>query len=346
MATIKDVAKHAGVAISTVSAVLNRSAPVSEDTIARVNAAIEATGYTPHGGAQSLRSGRSRLVGLVVPNIANPHFAAVAREVENACLRAGYMSMVYSSGQDAARESQVLTMMRVQRVAGLILVPTRSDAAHGAALREKIDVPAVLLDMQVEGLSYDVVKADNVAAGRLATEHLLARGHRRIGIIDGLPGLATSDDRHKGYADALRAAGLRPLPRLAVPGNFDRDDSHKAALQLLGSKNPPTAIIAVSNMTTIGVMFAARELGLRIPDDLSLVGIDDFDLAAFLDPQPTVVVNPILDMARHSIARLLERTEGERSSSAETVVYPPTLIERKSTRDVRLGASDHSEHPL
>ncbi len=227
-------------------------------------------------------------------------------------------------------------MMRVQRVAGLILVPTRSDTAHGAALREKIDVPAVLLDMQVEGLSYDVVKADNVAAGRLATEHLLARGHRRIGIIDGLPGLATSDDRHKGYNDALRAAGLRPLPRLAVPGNFDRDDSHKAALQLLGSKNPPTAIIAVSNMTTIGVMFAARELGLSIPDDLSLVGIDDFDLAAFLDPQPTVVVNPILDMARHSIARLLERTEGERSSSAETVVYPPTLIERKSTRDLRL----------
>jgi DNA-binding LacI/PurR family transcriptional regulator len=335
LATIKDVARHAGVAISTVSAVLNRSAPVSEDTIARVNAAIEATGFTPHGGARSLRSGRSRLIGLVVPNIANPHFASVARVVENACLRAGYMSVVYSSGQDAARESQVLTMMRVQRVAGLILVPTRSDAAHGAALRDQIDVPAVLLDMQVEGLPYEVVKADNVEAGRLATAHLLKRGHTRVGIIDGLPGLATSDDRHKGYTDARRAHGLGPLPELAVAGNFDRDDSYRAALQLLRRKDRPTAIIAVSNMTTIGVMFAARELGLDIPGDLSLVGIDDFELAPLLDPQPTVVVNPILDMANQSITRLLELTEGKRRSTGETQVYPPTLIERRSTRDVR-----------
>ena len=334
MATIKDVARHAGVAISTVSAVLNRSAPVSEDTIARVNAAIEATGYTPHGGAQSLRSGRSRLIGLVVPNIANPHFAAVARVVENACLRAGYMSVVYSSGQDSARESQVLTMMRVQRVAGLILVPTRSDAAHGAALRDQINVPAVLLDMQVEGLPYDVVKADNVEAGKLATEHLLAHGHRRIGIIDGLPGLATSDDRHKGYTDALRAAGLRPRADLAVPGNFDRDDSYRAALELLSREDRPTAIIAVSNMTTIGVMFAARELALDIPADLSLVGIDDFDLALLLDPQPTVVATPILDMANQSITRLLELTERKRKSSGETLIYPPALIERESTRRV------------
>lgn len=332
MATIKDVAKYAGVAISTVSAVINRSAPVSEETIARVTAAIEATGYTPHGGAQSLRSGRSRLIGLVVPNIANPHFAAVARVVENACLRAGYTSVVYSSGQDAARESQVLTMMRVQRVAGLILVPTRSDAAHGAALLGQINVPAVLLDMQVEGLPYDVVKADNVKAGRLATEHLLARGHRRIGIIDGLPGLATSDDRHKGYADALKAHGLSPLPGLAVPGNFDRDDSFRAALSLLGRTDRPTAIIAVSNMTTIGVMFAARELGLRIPADLSLVGIDDFDLALLLDPQPTVVVNPILEMASQSIARLMQLIEGHRKSSGETQMYTPAIIERASTR--------------
>lgn len=336
MATIKHVAKHAGVAISTVSAVINRSAPVSEDTIARVNAAIEATGYTPHGGAQSLRSGRSRLIGLVVPNIANPHFAAVARVVENECLRAGYTSVVYSSGQDATRESQVLTMMRVQRVAGLILVPTRSNAEHGAALLGQINVPAVLLDMQVEGLPYDVVKADNVEAGRLATEHLLARGHRRIGIIDGLPGLATSDDRHKGYTDALNAHGLSPLPDLAVPGNFDRDDSFRAALKLLSREDRPTAIIAVSNMTTIGVMFAARELGLNIPADLSMVGIDDFDLAPLLNPQPTVVVNPILAMANQSITRLLELTEGKRKSNGEMQVYTPTLIERTSTRDLRL----------
>ena len=345
MATIKDVARRAGVAISTVSAVINRSAPVSEETIERVNAAIAETGYTPHGAAQSLRSGRSRLIGLVVPNIANPHFASVARQVENACLRAGYVSVVYSTGQDADRESQVLTMLRVQRVAGVILVPARSDARHGAELLGQIRGPAVLLDMQVEGLPFEVVKANNVMAGRLATGHLLGLGHSRIGIIDGIPGLATSEDRRRGYTDALAAAGIAVDPDLTVHGRFDQEASRLAALSLLGRGNRPTALVTVSNMTTVGTLLAARELGVDIPADISLVGIDDLELAPLLAVRPTVVVNPILEMADCAIRRLLDLIRGDPPDASAVHLFEPRLIERQSTLRRRSGEPGAGHDP-
>ncbi len=331
MSTIKDVARRAGVAISTVSAVINRSAPVSEETVARVQEAVAAIGYTPHGAAQSLRSGRSRLIGLVVPNVANPHFASVAREVENVCLAAGYTTVVYSTGQDARRESQVLTMMRMQRVAGLIVIPTRSDAAHGADLIGQIHVPTVLLDMYVYGLPYDVIKTDNVEAGRLATEHLLALGHRRIGLIVGIAGLATSDDRHDGYRKAFADRGLEPDPALVLPGDFDQHAAHEAALRLLRLKHRPTAIVTISNMMTVGLLFAIKELKLAVPADLSIVGIDDLEFAALLNPQPTIVTTPILAMARQSIHKLLGQLAGETTPTGKWDVHQPSLIVREST---------------
>ncbi len=331
MATIKDVAKRAGLAISTVSAVINRSAPVSGDAIARVEAAVVATGYVPHGGARSLRSGRSHLIGLVVPNIANPHFAAVAREVENVCLARGYTSVVYSTGQDAERESQVLTMMRVQRVAGLVVIPTRSDAAHGAALVNQIHVPTMLLDMYVEGLPYDVIKTDNVEAGRLATAHLLGLGHRRIGIIVGIPGLATSDDRYEGYLRAHRDAGVTPDPALVLAGQFDQAAAHDAAMRLLGLPQPPTAMVSISNMMTMGLLFALRERGLNVPKDLSFVGIDDLEFSGILKPRPTVVLTPIVDMARRSIELVLQQIAGHGAPHNRWEVWQPKLVEREST---------------
>lgn len=335
MATIKDVAKRAGLAISTVSAVINRSAPVSGDAISRVEAAVAEVGYVPHGGARSLRSGRSHLIGLVVPNIANPHFAAVAREVENVCLARGYTSVVYSTGQDAERESQVLTMMRVQRVAGLVVIPTRSDAAHGAALVNQIHVPTMLLDMYVEGLPYDVIKTDNVEAGRLATAHLLALGHRRIGIIVGIPGLATSDDRYEGYIKAHREAGVAPDPTLTLAGQFDQNVAHEAALELLSLKERPTAMVSISNMMTVGLLFALREHGISVPKDVSFVGIDDLEFSGILAPRPTVVVTPIVDMARRSIELLLQQIAGRGTPQNRWEVWQPKLVERESTGPLR-----------
>ena len=332
MATIKDVARHAGVAISTVSAVLNRSAPVSEQAIEKVAKAIAAVGYVPHGAARSLRSGNSQLIGLVVPNIANPHFAAVAREIENICLAAGYMSVVYSTGQDSERESQVLKMLRVQRVAGLVIIPTRSDAEHGSRLVDQIKVPTVLLDMFVEGLPYDVIKTDNVEAGRLAADHLLKLGHHNIGIIVGIPGLATSDDRLEGYLKAYAEHGIPLEPSLQVAGNFDQAGAHDRAIELLQRPDRPTAIVTISNMMTLGLLFAVRELRIKVPEELSIVGIDDLEIAEVLDPAPTVVVTPILAMSRRAIEMLLKQIAHKQAPAGKWEIHQPYLLVRDSTR--------------
>ncbi len=330
MVTIRDVAKHAGVAISTASAAINRSAPVSEDVLAKVHLAVEALGYVPHGGAQSLRSGQSRLIGLIVPSITNPHFAAVARVIENTCLSAGYLSMVFSTGQDSDRENQILRMLRQQRVAGLVIIPTRSDSAHGLRLGKEIHVPTVLLDMYVEGLGYDVVKLDNVLGTRMATEHLIGLGHRRIAALTGIPGLATSEDRLAGYRGALRSAGVAPDPQLELKGDYDQETAFASTVAALQGKQRPTALVSFSNMMSVAAMHALRHLGLRAPQDLSLIGFDDFEGADLFDPPLSVVQTPLHAMAKRSIELLLEQIAGRSRPSGKREVYAPHLVIRSS----------------
>jgi LacI family transcriptional regulator len=337
VATIKDVAKHAGVAISTASAAINRSAPVSEDVIAKVAAAVAALGYVPHGGAQSLRSGQSRLIGLIVPNITNPHFAQVTRIIENVCLAAGYLSMVFSTGQDSERENQILRMLRRQRVAGLIIIPTRSDAEHGRRLKAEIHVPTVLLDMYVEGLGYDVVKLDNNAATRLATEHLIRLGHRRIAVLTGIAGLATSTDRLEGYLAAHRQAGLTVDPALLLAGDYEQEVARRSVSAAMRSSAPPTALLSISNMMTLGTLHALHDLGLASPRDLSLVGVDDFDFAELLNPPVTVVRVPLAPMAKRAIDMLLDLIAGRTQASGRRDIFEAELIVRRSTGAPRVA---------
>ena len=334
MSTIKDVAKRAGVAISTVSAVLNRSAPVSEETVSKVEQAVADIGYVPHGAARSLRSGRSRLIGLVLPDIANPHFATVARVVESVCLNAGYMAAVYSTSEDFDRETQILHMMQLQRVAGILIIPTRSDVSHGKKLLSEIHVPTVLLDSFVDGMPHDVVKLDNVEAGRLATEHLLSLGHRRIAVTTGRPNIATGADRLAGYADALKARKLKPDKALYLKGNFRRDDAYQSTLAVMRQSDPPTAIFAMSNMMMLGVLQALSDLGLNVPKDVSVIGIDDFDTAPIMNPPLTVVAVPIAEMARSAITALLEEISTHRPPGGGREVHAPELIVRSSTRAI------------
>jgi LacI family transcriptional regulator len=330
MATIKDVAKRAGVAISTASAALNRSAPVSDEVIAKVEAAVRDIGYIPHGGARSLRMGQSRLIGLILPDITNPHFAKVAKVVESACLNAGYMAAVYSTSEDHDREQQILTMMRMQRVEGLIIIPTRSDAEHGARMVDKIHVPTILLDSFIEGLPYDVIKLDNIAAGRIATEHLIGLGHRRIAVTVGRNNIITGEDRLAGYMQAHAAHDLPVDPGLLLQGRFDQALAHDSTIRRMREPDPPTAIFALSNMMTLGVLNALRELGIRVPDDVSVIGIDDFDFANIMNPPPTVVAAPVLEMAQKAISTLLSEISDKTPPSAARTIFSPKLILRES----------------
>ena len=330
MATIKDVARRAGVAISTASAALNRSAPVSEEVIAKVEAAVRDIGYIPHGGARSLRMGQSRLIGLILPDITNPHFAKVAKVVESACLNAGYMAAVYSTSEDHDREQQILTMMRMQRVEGLIIIPTRSDAEHGTRMIDKIHVPTILLDSFIEGLPYDVIKLDNVTAGRIATEHLIGLGHTRIAVTVGRNNIVTGEDRLEGYLQAHAAHGLAVDPGLLLHGRFDQELAHDSTIKRMHEPDPPTAIFALSNMMTLGVLNALREMDFSVPGDISVIGIDDFDFANIMNPPPTVVAAPVLDMAQTAIAALLNEISSKAPPTGARTVFAPRLILRES----------------
>lgn len=304
---------------------------MSEDVIAKVEAAVRETGYVPHGAARSLRMGVSRLIGLILPDITNPHFAKVAKVVESACLEAGYMAAVYSTSEDYDRERQILEMMRLQRVAGLIVIPTRSDAEHGARLLEQIHVPTVLLDSFVTGLPYDVVKLDNIAAGRLATEHLIEMGHRRIAVTTGRANIATGEDRLRGYSDALATHGIGFDANLLIEGRFDIDIARRSTLALLAQPGPrPTAIFALSNMMMLGVMLAVRELGIEVPAQISLIGIDDFDFAEIMSPPPTVVAAPVEAMATQAIGDLLAQIRFKAAPKAGTRLFAPSLVRRLS----------------
>lgn len=330
MSTIKDVARRARVAISTVSAVINRSAPTSADVVERVERAIAEIGYAPQRAAQTLRSGRSLLVGVIVPDITNPHFSALARVIENECLSAGYMTFVYNTDEDTDHEMRILRMMRMQRVAGLILISTRSDARHGRRLMAEIDVPTVLMGSLVAGTPYDVVSLDDVGAGFMATDRLLDLGHRRVAVIGGRKGVSSHDDRLKGCRLAFKRRGLRAADDLVALARFSAALAYDETRRLMGLPSPPSAIVSLSNFMTLGVFRALADMGVRCPGDVSFIGVDDLDWADLICPRPTLIAQPIADMTRAAISALLEQIESESGPAGRRLLFPPRIVERES----------------
>ena len=332
MSTIRDVAKRAGVAISTVSAVINRSAPTSDEVIAKVERAIAEIGYAPQRAAQTLRSGRSRLIGLIVPDITNPHFSALARVVENECLKAGYMTFVYNTDEDTDHEMRILKMMRMERVAGLILISTRSDVRHGRRLMAEIHVPTVLMGSLVAGTPFDFVALDDVEAGAMAARRLLDLGHRRIVVIGGREGVSSHELRLRGCRIAFRECGLALADDQVSLAQFTLQKACEETRRVMSSPSPPTAFVSLSNFMTIGVIRAFADLRVRCPQEASFIGVDDFDWADIMYPRPTLVAQPIADMTRTAIATLLDQVAGDTEPSSRQFLFPPRLVEREILR--------------
>lgn len=330
MATIRDVAKRAGVAISTVSAVINRSAPTSDAVVKRVENAIAEIGYIPHSAAQTLRSGQSRLIGLIVPDITNPHHSTLARVTEAVCMAAGYMTFVYNTDEDTEHEIRILKMMRTQRVAGVILISTRSDAEHGARLMAEINVPTVLLGSSVEGVPFDTIALDNVSAGWIAINYLLGLGHRRIAVICGRSGVSTGDERLEGCRFAFAESGLSLDDDLIFPGNFDQKQAYTITLEMLSGSSKPSAIFSLSNRMMIGSLRALVSRGLSSPGDVSMIGIDDFEWPEIMNPQPSIVAQPVVEMAEVAIGMLLDQIETGKPPTGRRLLFEPKLVVRAS----------------
>lgn len=338
MATIKDVARVAGVSIATVSAYLNDSARVSEKLVRRVREAIESTGYSPDGIARSLRRGRSRSIGLVVGDISNPFFTSLAKAIEARASEAGYLVILANSDESPERELKLLQLLREQRVAGILLAPSGYDASYISAIARIRDLPLVLVDRRLSGASLDSVVVDNVAAARMVTDYLLRLGHRRIAMVVGREHLSTTEQRLCGFRDGLRAAGIDPDPTLERIADSRTETAYQVVQRLLTSEARPTAIFAANNLMMLGAIEAVLDMGFQCPDQISLAGIDDFPWSSAIRPRLTTVAQPIEELGARAVDNLLDRiscnSQHDATERPRVVTLEPRLLIRDSCKSL------------
>jgi len=333
MVTIKDIAQIAGVSPSTVSRALNDSPLIREETKARIREIAAALGYERNELARGLVKGTSRALGLIVPDITNPFFAEIARGVSDVAHAQGYGVLFCTTEGDLSREAEYLRFLRRKRVDGLILSavtiddPNLPELLHGS-------IPFVLVSRLVRGLDASFVVGDDKTGARLAVEHLIQLGHERIAFIGGPANVQSSRDRMETYQEVLKEHGLKAYTKWAVFADFTQAAGREAAQKMLRGCDRPTAIFAANDVIALGVMEAAEDLGLSIPQDLSLVGYDDISYASLPRIQLTTVSQPTYEMGRIAAEYLLAICEGEERGKLQRVL-PPRLVVRKTTAPPR-----------
>lgn len=330
-ATMRDVARLAGVSTATVSLAMNHSPRISAEVRARVLAAVERIGYAPDVAARTLRRGVAQSIGLIVSDIANPFFAAVAHAVERAAQEAGYAVIICNTDERPEQEQTHLRLMRAQRAGGVILATAGgADAEHAARLRAVQSGPTVLIDRLVPGLDWDSVTIDNAAASHAAVAHLVALGHRRIGYVGGLPHLFIAGERLDGYRRALAAGGIAFDPGLVSQGNYRAEQAAESARALLARADRPSAMFASNSVAMLGVMQAIAGLDLAYPGALSVAGVDDTPWASVMRPALTTVAQPATEIGAAAVELLLARI-AEPERPACHLVLPTRLVVRGST---------------
>ena len=324
--TIREVARAAGVSQATAARVLGGYGYASPGARERVGRSAAHLGYTPNAVARALVARATMAVGLVVGDIQNPFFAGCARGLADVLEPAGYTVLLANADEDAGRERSALDALRARRVDGLVVVP-----APGARLDEIVEagVPVVQLDRAVRGVRADAVMVDNGAASARAVDHLLELGHRRIGLVSDSPQISSSAERIAGYRRALRRAGAGPDPGLESIGGSTQADGRRSAPALLSRSDRPTAIFTANNFMTVGSLLAMRDVGLRAPEDVALVGFDDLDWTTLVEPGVTVVAQPVADLGRAAGERLLARMRGD-DGPPRRIRLPTTLVVRAS----------------
>ena len=322
-ARIVDVARRAQVSPATVSRVFNGSRGVKALHRERVLRAIDELDYRPNLLARNLRRQKAGMIGVLVSDIENPHFTAMVRAVEDATYRLGYRVLLCNTDESAEKQRAYLEMLAAERALGVILAP--SDPA-GKEIETVLDlgIPIVAFDRPVNDPRADAVVADNLDAGRQATAYLLAAGHARIGFI-GDPGVETCVARQAGYEGAMRAAGL---PSRVTDGRSRIAGGAEATEELVRDE-ATTALVVANNLMAIGALRVLRARGLRVPDRMSMVAIDDPFWAAIVEPPLTVLAQPVRQMAERVVALLLERIETGRMDGRRDV-FACDLIERES----------------
>ena len=301
-ATIKDVARLAGVSVATVSRVLNASAPVRDETRARVLEIARELRFAPNGAARTLSRRRSGALGVILPDLHGEFFSELLRGIDQEAQRAGHSLLVSSSHHDSHGVSVAVRTMRGRVDGLLVMAPDVEGAALDAALPDGL--PVVLLN-RAPGVTAASVMVDNFGGARAMTNHLLALGHRRIGFVAGAADNADSDERELGYRAALDEAGVPFDADLYVRGDFTEDGGWRGARELLARPEPPSVIFAANDAMAVGVLSALREMDIAVPASVAVVGFDDIPIARFLNPPLTTVRVGIAALGERAAALLL-----------------------------------------
>jgi DNA-binding LacI/PurR family transcriptional regulator len=331
-AGIRDVAKLAGVSVATVSNVFNRPQIVAPDTLQRVREAVESLGYVRNESARQLRMGQSRTIGLIVPDIANPFFTDMARGVEDTTSAAGSLVIVCNSDNDPEKERRYITLLAEQQVQGALTVPVRGAQSAAPLLRDR-NVPVVILDKTDRSGKLCSVAVNDVAGGRLAMSHLLTNGHRRVGFVGTGHDVHQAVDREQGARQAVTESGLDPAQLVTFPTvGLTVEGGTRAAHDFLDlpGRRRPTALTCVNDLIAIGLLHELLRRGVRIPDDVAIVGYDDIDFAEAAAVPLTSIRQPRHLLGQRAAELLLEEASGQ-DHKHQTVVFEPELIIRGSS---------------
>ncbi|SCL28268.1 transcriptional regulator, LacI family [Micromonospora pallida] len=332
-ASIKEVARHAGVSLGTVSNVLNRPNSVTPATRQRVLDAIAELGYVRNDSARQLRAGQSRTVAIVVLDVANPFFTDVVRGAEQVVEEAGAMLVVCNSGEDSARERRHLELLEEQRVRGVLITPVGHGRQPDLDRLHQRGIPVVLVDRGSGRASRCSVAVDDVMGGRLAMEHLLDQGHRRIAYLGGPFSMQQVADRHAGAAAALAERDSATELRVAATASLTVTAGRRAAEELvtLPARQRPTALFCANDLIALGVLQELTARGLRVPDDVAIVGYDDIEFAGAAAVPLSSVRQPREQLGRTAAQLLLEEAAAGERHRHRHVVFQPELVVRRSS---------------
>jgi LacI family transcriptional regulator len=309
--TMKDVGELAGVSVTTVSHVLNKTRYVDRSLVRRVETAVKRLGYQPNALARGLRRKETRMLGMVVPDNSNPYFAELARSIEDACFECDYNVILCNSDEDPVKERAYLSLLAEKRVDGIVFVASGNDRSGvQAVLQQKI--PMVVLDRELSGTKCDSIVVDNRAGACRATQHLMLGDHQRIGCVCGPTNVVSARERLQGYHDAFTKARLRVDPKWIQPGDFHIEGGYTAVQGLLDQPNRITAIFAANDLMAIGVLRGIAARGLRVPEDIAVVGFDGIALGRYSQPPLTTMAQPIREIGKLATDLVLSRVNGER----------------------------------
>ncbi|AJO77744.1 MULTISPECIES: LacI family DNA-binding transcriptional regulator [Pseudomonas] len=338
MATIKDVAALAGISYTTVSHVLNKTRPVSEEVRIKVEAAIQQLDYVPSAVARSLKAKTTATIGLLVPNSLNPYFAELARGIEDYCERNGYCVILCNSDDNPEKQRSYLRVLLEKRIDGLIVTSAGGDGGLAEGLAA-VRTPMVIVDRGLEGVDADLVRIDHEYGAYLATRHLLELGHRDIACIGGPDYTSVAQLRLAGFQRALLEAGVAVPAERILQSDFTSTGGYQAAARLLAS-NPPSAIFAGNDMMGIGVLRAAAERNIRVPGELSVIGFDDIQMSRYVYPALTTVGQSILQLGEQAAELLLRRIATPGLATDQRIVTP-NIVLRESTAPVAGTFAEH-----